>query len=334
MLHYLQQSRALCSWGDSLINFLLSVSLLYFPAQMMWGEGRRDGDKVWHRPGTLVIPSLSRGVTMSPICPYKVKAVWGEGLSVPGVITLLARCVAFTALSACSLHHYRETMPWHSTEIEKKQLSWTFIVVWWLVARGRVGVAISRLPTSQRESRPRCCAALDNSPVLLDFCRKHSLTLPKSARRSWKAWWEVSGGSLATQIHSSGSVTVIVLTVGSQLADSPAFTACLSARVSLLLTSVALWEAVRASMLTEWGQSMTLSVKVCVMRAVWAGGTCWLVQAPTHTGRTRAATIQARTGPGPSQPGTMVIEVRATLYSNYHSQRKTWCFRRYFCVCA
>ena len=250
MLHYLQQSRALCSWGDSLINFLLSVSLLYFPAQMMWGEGRRDCDKVWHRPGTLVIPSLSRGVTMSPICPYKVKAVWGEGLSVPGVITLLARCVAFTALSACSLHHYRETMPWHSTEIEKKQLSWTFIVVWWLVARGRVGVAISRLPTSQRESRPRCCAALDNSPVLLDFCRKHSLTLPKSARRSWKAWWEVSGGSLATQIHSSGSVTVIVLTVGSQLADSPAFTACLSARVSLLLTSVALWEAVRASMLT------------------------------------------------------------------------------------
>ena len=88
---------------------------------------------------------------------------------------------------------------------------------------------------------------LKHSPVLVDFCRKESLTVPKSDRRWRKACWSLSGGSFATQIHSSGSVTVTVLreTVGSQTAISPSFT------LSLLLTSFSWLEVSTASILTS-----------------------------------------------------------------------------------
>ena len=88
---------------------------------------------------------------------------------------------------------------------------------------------------------------LKDSPVLVDFCRKESLTEPKSDRRWRKAWWSVSGGSLATQIHSSGSVTVTVLglTARSQAAVSPSFT------LSLLFTSFSWLEVSTASILTS-----------------------------------------------------------------------------------
>ena len=82
-------------------------------------------------------------------------------------------------------------------------------------------------------------------PVLLETRRKLSLTQPKSDKRSWKVSSVVSRGNFATHSHSSGSVTVIVLSTGESsglllsLFDNPSlsFTDCFSVSVSLLLTS-------------------------------------------------------------------------------------------------